>query len=349
MKRNRVGFTLIELLVVIAIIAVLIALLLPAVQQAREAARRSQCKNNLKQLGLALHNYHDSSNTIPPGWIGMGMSGNGTFVGWGWTTMLLPGIDQQPLYNRFNFSNNITSVAAATSGAAYIEVATVLAAVRCPSDNGLNTVTVANTTPTAGMAFGRSNYVGVYGASPVGATNAQIVPENGADPLGAGGSFHQNSRNNFRNFTDGLSNAILVGERRSPGNNGLLWVGGDSMWAGVPVAVAQVTAGTGAATTGCANASSQTPTNLIQQYMAYVVGDTNALSPINAQQHPTSGTQPQPVVPACPRITGFGSLHTGGAHFLMGDGAVRFISENVSSVTFQNLGRISDGTVLGDF
>src|SRR4249920_1165294 len=90
-KRNIRGFTLIELLVVIAIIAVLVALLLPAVQQAREAARRASCKSNLKQIGLALHNYHETANTMPPGWIG----GNR----WGWAVMILPQIDQAPLYS----------------------------------------------------------------------------------------------------------------------------------------------------------------------------------------------------------------------------------------------------------
>src|SRR5450432_3288562 len=96
MKRR--AFTLIELLVVIAIIAVLIALLLPAVQQAREAARRTQCKNNLKQLGLALHNYHDVTvNTFPPGYIGYTTAGD--LVGTGWMTMLLPEVDQANIYS----------------------------------------------------------------------------------------------------------------------------------------------------------------------------------------------------------------------------------------------------------
>ena len=98
--RSIRGFTLIELLVVIAIIAVLIALLLPAVQQAREAARRTQCKNNLKQVGLALHNYHDiTSTTMPPGYINLTQSG--ALQGFGWASMLLPQIDQSGLYNLF--------------------------------------------------------------------------------------------------------------------------------------------------------------------------------------------------------------------------------------------------------
>ena len=124
------GFTLIELLVVIAIIAVLIALLLPAVQQAREAARRTQCKNNLKQIGLALHNYHDNFSALPPGWIGV--TGTVTDVygmnGWGWGSKILPQIDQANLYNTMNFSVKMESPANALARVV------PLAAFRCASD-----------------------------------------------------------------------------------------------------------------------------------------------------------------------------------------------------------------------
>ena len=106
---DRRGFTLIELLVVIAIIAILIALLLPAVQQAREAARRSVCQNNLKQIGLALHNYHDVHRTFPPGWIGV-ESGVVNFEGesgFGWGAFILPYVDQAPLYQSFDFDESM--------------------------------------------------------------------------------------------------------------------------------------------------------------------------------------------------------------------------------------------------
>ena len=125
------GFTLIELLVVIAIIAILIALLLPAVQQAREAARRSQCKNNLKQMGLALQNYHDTHRVFP---ISHGDTGNS----FGWRASVLPNIDQAPLYNKINFSENIINTD-------NLEVArTPLPVYRCPSDPTDNQVSGGN-------------------------------------------------------------------------------------------------------------------------------------------------------------------------------------------------------------
>src|SRR5690349_1013832 len=149
-RRYRIqkAFTLIELLVVIAIIGILVALLLPAVQQAREAARRTQCKNHLKQIGLALHNYHDkTSNTFPCGYMGQtnipgptqGQLAN--FSGWGWMAMLLPEFDQSPLYNQLsstavlpNFSSGVITVF--TSPISPGTVTTVIPGFRCPTDVG---------------------------------------------------------------------------------------------------------------------------------------------------------------------------------------------------------------------
>lgn len=297
MKQTRRAFTLIELLVVIAIIAVLIALLLPAVQQAREAARRSQCKNNMKQLGLALHNYHDTANTLPPGYISTNL--------WGWNTMLLPGIDQAPLYNNLSvqFITPMNAVVAATYPNIVTGVATNIAALRCPSDTGSVTVTAGSGTITV---FGRTNYPGVYGATAI--TAGAPAPASTT-----AGTFYINSRRNFSAFTDGLSNCIIVGERRSVGKQGTLDVGGEAIWPGAYV--------------GGTLAADQ-----------YVLGHTAAVTgnTINT----TDATY---------RLSGFSSLHVGGAHFLLGDGAVRFISENIFSTTYANLASISDNQVIGDF
>jgi prepilin-type N-terminal cleavage/methylation domain-containing protein len=124
----RRGFTLIELLVVIAIIAVLIALLLPAVQSAREAARRAQCTNNLKQIGIAMHNYHDQMGIFAPGAIG----GNWGNTGMSWRVMILPQMEQNPAYNNFNFIVTLGSGLSAQDNATIFY--TVFTAFLCPSD-----------------------------------------------------------------------------------------------------------------------------------------------------------------------------------------------------------------------
>ena len=237
--RSRSAFTLIELLVVIAIIAILIALLLPAVQQAREAARRTQCKNNLKQIGLALHNYSDQFNVFPPGYVYNPNTG-ARWLGWSWMTMLLPQFDQAPLYNVM--SGNTSTLASINLGmpiaTGYTPTQAVIPGLRCPSDVGDNLVPFvhvpgangAASTPGAGVAvansFGRTNYFGVAGyvgtfTAPVsGLTNVNVPMQTNYR-----GSFGENSRVGLRDMTDGSSNTAMVGERYSPATSPTSTVG----------------------------------------------------------------------------------------------------------------------------
>ena len=204
---RRRGFTLIELLVVTAIISVLVSFVLPAVQQAREAARRAQCKNNLKQIGLALHNYHDAHRTFPPGYV-TGALYPATTNGWGWSALILPQLDQTPVYNSINFnlpvehSSNTTAVALSFS------------VYRCPSDL------------TPGGAFPITDALGDTllraGASSYAATVGDDSSD--ADGLTGNGVMYRNSRNGFSDIIDGASTTVLVGERAWGFTNGS-WVG----------------------------------------------------------------------------------------------------------------------------
>lgn len=211
-RPSRSGFTLIELLVVIAIIAVLIGLLLPAVQQARESARRTQCTNNLKQLGLALHNYHDNFNALPPGWIGVtGNAANTEGIsGFGWAMHLLPFVDQGALYSQLNpnrscFSTTDNSLA----------LRTMIPAYRCPSDPSTdfwnlaeegNPSNILANLPTANYvaSFGTQGYEDLCEAAPFPAAQCR-----------GDGLFYHNSSTRLRDITDGSSNTVMVGEHRT--------------------------------------------------------------------------------------------------------------------------------------
>ncbi|MCA9081764.1 MAG: DUF1559 domain-containing protein [Planctomycetaceae bacterium] len=310
-SRRQRGFTLIELLVVIAIIAILIALLLPAVQQAREAARRSQCKNNLKQLGLALHNYHDTHNIFPYSWptratcttMSNGAAEHTSERSWGWGTFILPFVDQAPLYNILKPDGcRMPNSGDLFNGQAYLNQP--LPTFQCPSDvGGPKNVFYNNYT--------KNSY-------PV---NQDIIGENGVGAL-------------MRDIEDGTSNTFLLGERRLKTDPAGRRHGGAIVWGRDANSTASV------------------------MFRVHI--------PINTATATTSNTNPTTGDTDCTRYAA-SSTHVGGAHFLMADGAVRFVSENIASnpgltgcpgiaisqaglgFTYQNLFYKNDGNVVGEF
>ena len=203
----RSAFTLIELLVVIAIIAILVGLLVPAVQKVREAAARAQCQNNLKQIGLALHGYHDAYRHLPCGYSAAGAYADGandTAPGWGWAAYILPYLEQGPLYGQLNLGQPIPQSPA---------IATLIPLYVCPSDlvPATFTVTDAFGSPLAQVA--PASYAACVGGDESGTT----------DPRGLG-CFYRNSQTRFTDVADGTASTILAGERA--------WSNANGTWAG---------------------------------------------------------------------------------------------------------------------
>jgi prepilin-type N-terminal cleavage/methylation domain-containing protein/prepilin-type processing-associated H-X9-DG protein len=213
MRRNapRRGFTLIELLVVIAIIGVLIALLLPAVQKAREAARRAQCSNNLKQVGIALHNYHDLHGVLP---MGYAHRAGYTWGGFGWAAAILPQVEQRPLFDAANFD-----LAAWTEANATV-CTTAVNFYLCPSDETSH----GRLLEREGLRFAMASYVASFGPGD--------MDINADDRRGL---FSRNSRTRFAEVTDGLSQTLAAGERHN-GKFAVLSTGGhliaETVWPG---------------------------------------------------------------------------------------------------------------------
>ncbi len=340
MSGKRRGFTLIELLVVIAIIAILIALLLPAVQQAREAARRSQCKNNLKQIGLALHNYHDTFNVFPAA---LGSSGrynsaayysNGNWVmnvtGW---QMLLPYIDQAPLYNQFDQNQasvlsgggyGLTMAPVNANNARLVE--TAIPVLECPSHPEAGPCGAAANDPNfynRTVNTRRTSYLFCTGVftdynAPWAAYRADFRQ----------GAFGNDGAAKIRDMTDGTSNCALVGEGWGGGRYKTSTAYGPWGLSGIHTSVhgRVVTSGITGACTKPADDACYTPPLV-----------NSALWKINADYN-QNGTKLQ-------YAWGFGSGHTGGTQMLFGDGAVKFLSENMDYKTFCILNNIHDGLV----
>jgi prepilin-type N-terminal cleavage/methylation domain-containing protein len=294
----RKGFTLIELLVVIAIIAILVALILPAVQQAREAARRSQCKNNLKQLGIALHSYHEVNRTLPPGFIGVDLATGTPHIdgmnSFGWGTMILPMLDQTPLYREFD--TKVSLLDPINNPATEAPTQKLLTVFRCPSDPALDTWDLDDASGNFLIKLASANYVGHFGTLEL--ADCELMP---AQQCIGDGTMYHNSATRFRDVTDGLSSTFVAGERRSgdPGDFNSTWVG--------------------APATG-------------EEALARILGIADH-TPNHENAH----------------LDDFSSQHTGGCHMLAGDGAVKFVGENVDEGVWKSLATRRGDELVGEF
>ncbi len=316
--RHLAGFTLIELLVVVAIIGTLVGLLLPAVQAAREAGRRTACANGIRQLGLALHHFHDHSGRFPSGWLGaptgsVPAGDEDEQPGWGWGSKLLPQLDAGPLADRIDLTAKVFDADGADPMADIRQ--TVVSAFLCPSDT-------AGPTETAGVIgvgeedgheengheeeadseeehashavdggslhtlclAAKSNYVGMFGWQ----------YEIDEKPAAGDGIFFRNSRISFRHISDGTSKTIMLGERGSRM--------GSSLWAGVPVGA--------------------------ESMRARVVG---------VGDHAPNGSD---------HFDDFSSGHPGGVHFVYADGSTHFLNESIDETVYHGLSTRAGGEAV---
>jgi prepilin-type N-terminal cleavage/methylation domain-containing protein/prepilin-type processing-associated H-X9-DG protein len=312
-RRRGQGFTLVELLVVIAIIGILIALLLPAVQAAREAARRVQCNNHLKQIGLAVHNYHDTHRVFP---FGAGGTGNKYSA----ISLLLPFMEQTTLHDKINFSLPYTDPA--NDSARLTEIPML----RCPSD-------LPNPLPATG---GATNYMANKGSGIVWNTatgpNATLPPPNGV--------FFMQSAIRFRDITDGTSNTAAFSERiLADGSNGIVSPVADVFFhPGSPTTADEAVQMCDAL--DITNLANQFPLFMgspwIDGQHTYLHTDgPNSRScgfflVLRANMPPSS-------------------RHPGGVNMLLSDGSVRFVSETIELATWRALGTRDGGEVIGEY
>jgi prepilin-type N-terminal cleavage/methylation domain-containing protein/prepilin-type processing-associated H-X9-DG protein len=320
-RLHRPGFTLIELLVVIAIIAVLIGLLLPAVQKVREAASRAKCKNNLKQIGLAMHNYHGAVGRFPPGYLATNPGpdlADDRGPGWGWPALLLPYLEQDSLYRQIQIGKDITDTAN------QVVRTTNLAIFLCPSDPGETTFAVdalddfepyqKPLTDAAGSAIrvAHGNYVGMFGNPEVTPDPGFLSPDPDRGPARRG-MLYRNSNVRVEDVTDGTSNTLFVGERSS----NLAY----ATWVGA------VTGG-------------QVPAKIPDPFGLGPEG-----APILILGHTGDDRDVPPHTPNSPvnHVDDFWSFHTQGVNFLMVDGSVRTINDSINPRVWWALGTRAGG------
>ena len=346
------GFTLIELLVVIAIIAVLIALLLPAAQSAREAARRAQCTNNLKQVGLALHAYHSAHNVFPPGRVNTYVAGNGHC--WGAYSQLLPQMEMQPLFDAMNFSANPDPDYTTTNSVVNMTAAaTVVNALLCPSDAGPPSVLVG------GGSYAGHNYPQNVGS---GYSVVQGPPAGSPPPNGI---FFENSAVGMAAVTDGASQTVAVGETVRSASGAPTGFNGQASFAAGPlsgfVITGNNTAGNGPPIFSDADYAArcltrsppgfQTTRGIKWLYGAPGHSLYNQRRPPNDLRYDCRGGLPHSDKSAADwqnlsLNVAARSRHPGGVNALFCDGHVQFVKNSVNPASWQALGSRDGGEVV---